>query len=124
MQQSEFEAGRASMQATAATAAPLGLIKVLGNIPADNATVVLLNQTAALDVHMVSDKGYVTAAGGSHALSLLGLVNARGQACESCQHQAVAQETKHVTQFVYACMWLPVSLPGSTCGTAVLQVML
>jgi len=63
LEQLEFEAGQTSIMATAVAAAPLGLVKTLAFPPSDNATVVLLNQTAALDVSLVSDKGFVTAAG-------------------------------------------------------------
>jgi hypothetical protein len=61
--QADYEAGETRVEATAASATPLGLKKTLDNAPSDIATVVLLARTPALDVNLVTDKGFVAAAG-------------------------------------------------------------
>jgi hypothetical protein len=58
--QSEFEVGKASINATGALATPMGTENTtLGNSPSDVATVVLLPQTPHLDMQLVSDVGWV-----------------------------------------------------------------
>lgn len=62
--QAEFEVGKASINATAGNAFPLGIEEsVLENTPSDTATVVLLPQTPHLDMQLVSDVGWVDYAG-------------------------------------------------------------
>jgi hypothetical protein len=64
LQQTEFEVGKASINATTANATPSGIEQnLLQNSPSDTATVVLLPQTPHLDMQLVTDVGWVDYAG-------------------------------------------------------------
>lgn len=61
--QDDFENGTVSLVANSVTAFALGPQSTINGAPADTATVVILNQTAALDIQLTADESMVDAAG-------------------------------------------------------------